>query len=112
MSTGGYSDEELRQAAAEAGISPQELRIALAERDGAQLPATKGGRLGALVPRRSGNVKQVESPLAMPPRDALGAVRSSIETQTGLRGHQQGDGRADIVDDGTGLTYRIHSETD
>lgn len=112
MSTGGYSDEELRQAAAEAGISPQELRVALAERDGAQVPATKGGRLGALVARRADNVKQVESSLAMPPRDALGAVRSSIEAQTGLHGHQQGEGRADIVDDGTGLTYRIHSETD
>jgi hypothetical protein len=110
MSTGGFSEEELRQAAAEAGISPQELRVALAERDGTVAPANK--RASAIVPRRASPVKQVESSLAMPPREAIGAVRSSIEKQTGLRGHQQGDGRADIVDDGAGLTYRILSETD
>jgi hypothetical protein len=110
MSTGGFSEEELRQAAAEAGISPQELRLALAERDGVIAPAPKRG--SALVPRRSSPVKQVESSLPMAPREAIGAVRSSIEKQTGLRGHMQGDGRADIVDDGAGLTYRIHSETD
>src|SRR5690242_13321910 len=98
MGVGGYSDEELRQAAAEAGISPQELRLALAERDGAVPAKAKG--VASLVPRRESAVKHVESPLAMPPRDALGAVRGSIETQTGLRGHQQGDARADIVDDG------------
>ena len=108
MSTGGFSEEELRQAAAEAGISPQELRVALAERDGTIAPASKR----AIVPRRASPVKQVESSLAMPPRDAMGAVRNSIEKQTGLRGHQQGEARADIVDDGAGLTYRIHSETD
>jgi hypothetical protein len=110
MGAGGYSDEELRQAAAEAGISPQELRTALAERDGALVPAKKG--IASLVPRRESQVRHVESPLAMPPREALGAVRGSIEAQTGLRGHQQGDARADIVDDGAGLTYRILSETD
>lgn len=106
----GFSDDELRQAAAEAGISPQELRIALAERDG-RLPATTRSTAKALT-RAGAGVKQVESPIAMPPRDALGAVRTSIERQTGLRGHQQGDGRADIVDDGVGLNYRIHTETD
>jgi len=110
MSSSGFSEEELRQAAAEAGISPQELRLALAERDGAIAPATTRG--SSLVPRRASPVKHVESSFAMPPRDAMGAVRHSIEKQTGLRGHQQGDGRADIVDDGAGLTYRIHGEAD
>jgi len=109
MST-AYSEEELRQAAAEAGISPQELRLALAERDG-RVPATTRGN-GKSLTRRSSGVKQVESPIAMPPRDAIGAVRSSIERQTGLRGHMQGEARADIVDDGAGLNYRIHGDPD
>jgi hypothetical protein len=54
----------------------------------------------------------VEGRLSQAPHDALASVRGSIEKQTGLHGHAQGDGEADIVDDQSGLTYRMRSEAD
>jgi len=105
------TDDELRDAAAEAGISPQELRIALAERAG-DLPATQdaGSAVGALT--RGTSTAHVESRIAAPPQDALASVRTSLERQTGRGGHGQGDGSADIVDDDAGLTYKIRSTPD
>lgn len=105
------TDDELRDAAAEAGISPQELRIALAERSG-DLPATvdAGSAVGALT--RGTSSGHVESRIAAPPQDALASVQSSLERQTGRGGHGQGDGSADIVDDDAGLTYKIRSTPD
>ncbi len=105
------TDDELREAAAEAGISPQELRIALAERAG-DLPATQdaGSAVGALT--RGTSAAHVESRIDAPPAEALASVRSSLERQTGRGGHGQGDGSADIVDDDAGLTYKIRSTPD
>ena len=105
------TDDELRDAAAEAGISPQELRIALAERAGG-LPATKdaGSAVGALT--RGTSTAHVESRISAPPQEALASVRTSLERQTGRGGHGQGDGSADIVDDDAGLTYKIRSAPD
>ena len=37
-------------------------------------------------------------------------MRGSIERQTGMRGHMQGNGHADIVDDHHGITYRVRGE--
>lgn len=105
------SDEELKAAAAEAGISPQELRLALAERNGG-LPATidAGSAVGAL--RRGTSSGHVESRIEAPPSEALASVKSSLERQTGRGGHGQGDGSADLVDDDAGLTYKIRSTPD
>lgn len=101
----GLNDEELRAAAAEAGISPAELRNALAEREG-------GGTTTALAKREGAVPARLDGAVALPPKDAIAAVRGSIERQTGLRGHMQGDAQADIVDDGRGLTWRVHAESD
>ncbi|MCA9690988.1 MAG: hypothetical protein R3A51_07070 [Nannocystaceae bacterium] len=104
--TGKLTEEELREAAAEAGISPEELRRALAGDQG-NLPAR------VRTPGDTGvSVYKAESNLLLPPEQATDAVRRSIERLVGTRGHRQGAGRADIVDDARGLTYRIHSEAD
>lgn len=105
------SDDELREAAAEAGISPAELRMALAERQGelANVPDA-GSIVGA--PTRGVSATHVEGRLSASPRDALGLVKQSIERQIGKTGHKQGDEEADIVDDDTGLTYRIRASKD
>lgn len=112
MAGTNLSDEELRQAAAEAGISPQELRLALAERHG-NLPArppSAGSIMGP--PTRGVSTTHVEGRVTMPPPQALEAVRRSIERQTGKRGHRQGEGEADLVDEDAGLTYRVRSSSD
>lgn len=105
------TDEELKAAAAEAGISPQELRIALAERNG-NLPATMDSHsaVGALT--RGTSAGHVESRIPSPPAQALAAVRASLERQTGRTGHGQGDGSADLVDDDAGLTYKVRTTPD
>jgi len=107
------SDEELREAAAEAGISPQELRLALVERDGGALErpdAAAGTVLGP--PERGVSATHAEAQVSMPPQDAVAAVRGSIERQTGSAGHNQGGNEADIVDEKSRLTYRIRAEDD
>jgi len=106
------SDEELREAAAEAGISPHELRHALAEREGTDLdrPDDATSLLGP--PSRGATASFVEGRVAQPPNQALTAVRGSIERQTGRTGHQQGELEADIVNDDLGLTYRLRTQDD
>lgn len=96
----GFTDEQLREAAHEAGISPVELRNALAERAGVPArvstatPATLQGSVALAVPA------------------AISAVRRHLEQATGRTGHAQGEGRWDLVDDDAGLTYRIHATDD
>lgn len=97
------TDEELREAAAEAGISPEELRQALVKRSG-DLPATRGPTLPA--------ASSLEGRVALPPEHASEAVRRVIEKRSGRRGHRQGGGRIDIVDDDNGVVYRIQGEAD
>lgn len=106
------SDEDLREAAAEAGISPHELRSALAEREGTDLATIDGagGLMG--LPERGASATHVAGPIARPPAAALAAVRASIERQTGRTGHRQGELEADVVDDDLGLTYRMRSQDD
>lgn len=96
----GFTDEQLREAAHEAGISPVELRLALAERAGVparvstSTPATLQGSVALAVPA------------------AIATVRRHLEQATGRTGHAQGEGRWDLVDDDAGLTYRIHATDD
>jgi hypothetical protein len=101
------TDQELREAAAEAGISPEELRQALVQRSG-------GAPSGALVrdasPAAQGYSAQTQ--LSLPPDQAVERVRGAIGKQVGHRGHRQGNGAIDILDDKTGMLYRIHAEAD
>jgi hypothetical protein len=112
MSGSNLTDDELRQAAAEAGISPQELRVALAERRSVALD--KPSRVTSLMgpPARGQSATHVEGRVVLAPAEALGAVRQSIERQTGKRGHKQGEAEADIVDEDVGVTYRLRAGDD
>ncbi len=101
------TDQELREAAAEAGISPEELRQALAQRS--------GGGTGTALAKSAGAAVQgyaAQTQLALPPDQALESVRSAIARQVGHRGHRQGNGDIDILDDRTGMLYRIHADPD
>ena len=106
------SDEELREAAAEAGISPHELRHALAQREGTDLarPDDAGTLMGP--PERGASEAHVVGRIGRPPGQAIAAVRASIERQTGRTGHRQGEHEADVVDDDLGLTYRMRTQDD
>jgi hypothetical protein len=106
------SDQELRDAAAEAGISPHELRHALAQREGTSLTTTHGPGSVMGPPTRGTSAAHVEGPVARPPAQALAAVRASIERQTRRTGHRQGELEADVVDDDVGLTYRMRAHDD
>lgn len=101
------TDQELRDAAAEAGISPEELRQALSQRS--------GGGPGTAIAKSAGAAVQgysAQTQLALPPDRAAEGVRAAIARQVGHRGHRQGNGDIDILDDRTGMLYRIHASSD
>ncbi len=102
-----FSDDELREAAAEAGISPQELRRALAEREAGPTAKTTALARSPTAPPPS-----LSGTVAAAPARATAAIRAAIEAETGLRGHAQGQDAADVVDDDRGITYRVTSESD
>lgn len=106
------SDDELREAAQEAGISPQELRHALAEREGTDLVRPDEARSIMGPPARGTAATFVEGRVTQPPAEAIDAVRASIERQSGRRGHRQGADEADVVDDQLGLNYRMRVKDD
>lgn len=113
MSGSQLSDDELRDAAAEAGISPQELRHALVERDGGALERPAEASASVLGPPQRGlSTQHAEARVGLPPSEAVTAVRKSIERQTGSQGHAQGSDEADVVDEDARLTYRIRAEDD
>jgi len=101
------TDQELREAAAEAGISPEELRQALAQRSGATSPTALARSAGAAAQAYSARTQ-----LALPPDRAAETLRAAIQRHVGHRGHRQGNGDIDILDDRSGMLYRIHSESD
>ena len=109
---GQLSDEELREAAAEAGISPHELRHELMKREGSDLARPDEATSLMGPPKRGDSATFVEGRIAQPPGQALASVRASIERQTGHSGHRQGEHEADIVDDTVGLTYRMRTQND
>ncbi len=101
------TDQELREAAAEAGISPEELRQALVQRS--------GGAPGHALARSTGNAAapySAQTRLAQPPEHALEGVRAAIGRQVGHRGHRQGNGDIDILDDRNNILYRVHADPD
>ncbi|MBK7824599.1 hypothetical protein [Nannocystis sp.] len=101
------TDQELRDAAAEAGISPEELRQALSQRAGDSPGTAIAKSAGAAV---QGYTAQAQ--LALSPDRAVEGVRAAIARQVGHRGHRQGNGDIDILDDRTGMLYRIHGSSD
>lgn len=107
--TAPLTEDELRDAAAEAGISPAELRQALARREGEGLPAR---REPATIAATNVTMSAMEGRVPLPPADANEAVRLVIERRTGRRGHRQGGGRVDIVDDEQGVVFKVQSEAD
>lgn len=101
------TDQELREAAAEAGISPEELRQALVQRSGGGPGDALARSAGAAAVGRSAQTR-----LALPPDRALEGVRAAIARQVGHRGHRQGNGDIDILDDRNNILYRIHADPD
>ena len=106
------SDREIAEAAAEAGISPAELRAALAQKEG-NLPARVAAQTGALRPSARGAVDSfAEARIPAAPRPAVLHVRSQLERIGAMRGHMQGEVEADIVDEKRGVVYRLRGEDD
>ncbi len=91
--------QELREAAAEVGLSPGELQAALATRDKDPQNALVRGT-------------QVHGYLPAEPVKALTMLRDALERKSGRRGHAQGSGRFDIVDEHAGFTYKVTASSD
>lgn len=103
------TEQELREAAAEAGISPEELRRALVQRNepAGTTALARAARGGGELTRYS-----AETRLDLPPERALDTVRRALGRQVGNNGHRQGSSRIDIVDDAAGLVYKVVAEGD
>src|SRR5690606_23707614 len=104
------SDREIEEAAREAGISPAELRSALAEQAGGGALARHGGVLPASA--RGTTVAHAETNLPYPPEQAVRAVKQKIEREIGATGHMMGSTEADIYDEAAGIVYRVQAEGD
>ncbi|MFO7563529.1 MAG: hypothetical protein R6X02_12860 [Enhygromyxa sp.] len=105
------SEREIEEAAREAGISPAELRSALAEQAGGVLaPRSHHGVLPAST--RGTTVAHAETSLPYPPEQAVRAVKQQIEREIGSTGHMMGSTEADIYDEAAGIIYRLQAESD
>lgn len=117
------TDREIEDAAREAGISPAELRQALAEQ--AEQGAGRGSPAGGALARRPGQgsgivpaptrgttVSHAETSLPYPPEQAVRAVKQQIEREIGSTGHMMGSKEADIYDEAAGIIYRVAAEQD
>lgn len=103
------TEQELREAAAEAGISPEELRRALVERN---QPAGPGKALARKFDGPEAVQYSAQTRLDLPPEQALDVVRRALGKQVGHTGHRQGAGRADIVDESAGVVYKLTATAD
>ncbi len=111
------SDRDIDEAAAEAGISPRELRETLMEREGLSPSRSEGsGRSGHenLPARRApeDTVAVLHGQVNAPPEQAIKMLRAAFERRLGRTGHQQGPMAADIVDEDAGVTTRLVAESD
>ena len=107
------SDQEIEEAAREAGISPAELRAAMSERDdpgGALAHRPERGVVGA--PTRGVSVAMNETNLPLPPEAAVRSVKKLIEAEIGSTGHMMGSTEADIYDEPAGVVYRVKAADD
>lgn len=106
------SDAEIEEAAREAGISPAELRNALAEQAGGGALATRPSDGVVPPPTRGTTVSHTETSLPYPPEQAVRAVKQQIEREIGSTGHMMGSTEADIYDEPAGIVYRVQAEGD
>jgi hypothetical protein len=106
------SDRDIEDAAREAGISPGELRGALAEQASGGVLATRPGRGLLPASTRGVTVAHAELGLPYPPEQAVRAVKNQIEREIGSTGHMMGSKEADIYDEPAGVIYRIQAEDD
>jgi len=106
------SDREIEEAAREAGISPAELRAAMAEREGGGALVHRPERGVLPVSTRGTSVANAETALALPPEQAVRTVKRQIEREIGATGHMMGGTEADIYDESAGIVYRIQAQGD
>lgn len=106
------SDREIEEAAREAGISPAELRSALAEQAGGGALARRPEHGVLPASTRGTTVAHAETSLPYPPEQAVRAVKQQIEREIGATGHMMGSTEADIYDEAAGLVYRIQADRD
>jgi hypothetical protein len=104
------SDREIEEAAREAGISPSELRSALAEQAGGALAPRPASSLPPST--RGVSAANAETSLPYPPEQAVRSVKRYIEREIGSTGHMMGSTEADIYDESAGLIYRVQAESD
>lgn len=100
--TAKLTEQELQEAAAEAGISPEELRRAMVEQV-------------SRVPARTDSTSLVHSReihISLSIDQAAATVQRHIERLSGNRGHRQGPGKVDILDESHGFIYRILAQED
>ena len=102
------SAPELAEAAEEAGISPVELRRALARRH-SKLPAHLREAQGTLLPPPTDimSVAHVEAVLPESPMEAARRVKRSIEAQLGTLGSLEIGCDLVLVDEARGVTFCI-----
>lgn len=111
------SDTEIEEAAAEAGISPAELRAALADRSSGAIARRGGasmqGRPNLIPPSPRGtSVANAETTLPYPPEQAVRSVKQHIEREIGSSGHMVGSTEADLYDEAAGIIYHVQAEGD
>jgi hypothetical protein len=111
MST-GLTEQDIQEAAAEAGISPAELKLALAEQHG--LVPANADKSAGLVPqsRRGPSAAHAEAPFPWAPELAVRSVKAALEREVNVAGHMQSPTEADLVDPDTGLAYHIRAVPD
>jgi hypothetical protein len=101
------TERELEEAAAEAGISPTELKVALAKREGADAFNPERALDFSHPPEL--NNTYFEAHVARYADQAAAAVCNEIESQTGKRGAPQGPGRHVVVDYEHNVSYLVRT---
>ena len=109
---GSLSDDEIRDIADESGLSPQEVRRSLATNAGGGALVKSQGT-GLVAPSvRGKSAAFAETRLDLAPDRAVLRVRETLEKRARSKGHMQGGGEADIVDEARQVTYRVRAEGD
>lgn len=98
------SDKDLEQAAAEAGISPEELKQALSRRDSPLLEAKK------TEPSRLKNHASVQATFAVQPSQALANAHRVFSQQMHLHPTRSADGQISYASPEAGLSFRLSSQ--
>lgn len=102
------SDKELAQTAAEAGISVEELKAALARRDSGEIVAKESG--GSVAKAKTHG--EVQARFAMQPSHALSQAHRIFNQQVDYVPSRAKDGQISYVNERLGFAYRLHSESD